>query len=285
MNIAIASGKGGTGKTLVATNLARCAMSAEVLLDCDVEEPNDRLFLQSLVPCGSQDVHVDIPLVDGQRCNGCGACIKSCRFNALAMLAGHVVVFDELCHSCGACAYACAHGAIKWQKRHIGTIRSWETLRCVLHEGCLDVGVSMAVPLIRAVKRVEVPDGVLVLLDSPPGTSCPMVWTAVGCDGVLLVTEPTPFGYHDLELAVDTIREVGLPIAVVVNKDGLGTDAVDRLCETNAIPIIARIPYDPFIARSYARGHLIVDESDTYRSLFERLWKDLFQTFKEEPHA
>jgi len=281
MRIAIASGKGGTGKTLVAVNVARCADENVTLLDCDVEEPNDALFFQSLAIEETRDVTVNVPIVNESLCNGCRACVEACRFNALAVIAKKVLVFEELCHSCTACAYACPTQAISWKKKKIGTITKRRDKKFELLEGTLDVGVAMPVPLIRALKR-QISHEHTVLLDSPPGTSCPMIWTVLDCDAVVLVTEPTPFGLHDLQLAVEAMRVLQIPFAVVINKDGIGDNRVVQYCEEQSIRILTRIPHDLDIARAYAKGRFVVDELPHYQALFSQLWQNMNKLARKE---
>lgn len=275
MKIAVASGKGGTGKTLVATNLARTAPRSLTLIDCDVEEPNDALFFPQADLEVQTEQFVDIPQIDSKLCTACGRCVKACRFNALALLAKEILVFEELCHSCGSCAFACPEGAISWKQRLIGQIswRNAESLRLI--EGRLEVGVALPVPLIQALKKEARRSSKWTLFDSPPGTSCSMVAAALDTDAVLLVTEPTPFGLHDLRLAVETTRILQLRTAVILNKTGIGTDEVERYCQAENIPLLAKIPYDKQIARLYAQGSLIVDQLPAYRELFELLWLDI----------
>ena len=223
MIIAIASGKGGTGKTLVSVNLARSVSSPVLLLDCDVEEPNDHVFLHGRNTV-AEETTIKVPVVDGSLCNGCGVCSSVCTFNAIAVIARQPLVFGELCHACGACMLFCPRKAISEQDHRIGAVETFVDGNITLVQGQLDVGVSLAVPLIRAVKRKIPREAVdaLVIVDSPPGTSCPMVWTVSGCDAVVLVAEGTPFGLHDLQLAVAAVGEIGVPFGVVLNKVGVG---------------------------------------------------------------
>ena len=275
MKIAIASGKGGTGKTLVSVNLAVTNSKETLLLDCDVEEPNDRVFFDELSQSHTRRVSIKIPRIDNSVCISCKACVNACQFNALAMLADRVMIFDELCHACGACAYVCPPGAISWIDKPIGTITGWAGSSVNLIQGQMDVGISMPVPLIRELKKEALYSHETVILDSPPGTSCPMVWTVLGCDAALLVTEPTPFGLHDLQLAVDTIRTMGMPFGVVINKDGIGDDQVDSYCNQEHIPIMGRIGYDLMIAKTYARGKIFVEQLEHYRAIFSSIWDNI----------
>ena len=228
MILAVASGKGGTGKTSISVNLAKVLDFPVQLLDCDVEEPNAHLFLHgSLI--GEEEVSIAVPKIDATACNACDECVDFCQFNALVSFCGAPLVFPELCHGCGGCTLVCSRNAISEESFRIGTVRTLVDGNITLNSGCLDVGVSLASTLVHAVKaRLE--DGVTAILDAPPGTACPAVATLRGADYVVLVTEPTPFGLHDLKLAVDTVRELRLPFGVVINRVGIGDDRVQRFC-------------------------------------------------------
>ena len=275
MKVAIASGKGGTGKTFVTVNLARSHMHPLVVLDCDVEEPNSNLFLTGELVARHR-YSIMVPQVDASTCNGCGMCADVCEYNAIAVIAGKPLVFEDLCHACGGCAVFCPQEAMTEVPCEIGTItiRQAGTIRLV--EGLLDVGKALAVPLIRAVQNCgKSTAGSIVLLDAPPGTTCPIVRTIGDCDVVVLLAEPTAFGLHDLHLAVDTVREVGIPFGVVINKDGLGDTRVDDFCREAAIPILGKIPHDRQIAQAYANGDIVVDSLPQYRQLFSSLWANI----------
>ncbi len=252
VQIAIASGKGGTGKTTLAVALAQSFDRPVTLLDCDVEEPNASLFL-TLENQMEKSVFVPIPEVDASRCTGCGKCAELCEFNALAVAGRSVLVFSELCHSCGGCARICPEHAITEQPRSIGTIRKGQSGTIQLIEGRLNIGCAMAPPVIRAVKK-EAASAPLVLIDCPPGTSCPMVTSITGADFVILVTEPTPFGLHDLTLAVETVRLLNLPFGVVINRADAGDDRVVRYCREQNIRLLLKIPELRKIAELYSRG-------------------------------
>ncbi len=271
MIIAVASGKGGTGKTFVSAHLARIISGGATLLDCDVEEPNDHIFIPARTT-SSKVVSVEVPEVDSSLCDGCGECSQVCEFNAIAMVAKTPMIFDELCHACGGCVLFCPRKAMHGKKHRIGEVEIGEWEGITLVQGQLDVGVALAVPLIREVKR-QLPQGEdhISIVDCPPGTSCPMVWSVSDCDVVVLVTEPTPFGLHDLTLAVDTLREVDIPFGVVINKDGIGDDRVLDYCRQQEIPVLARIPHDRRIATAYARGQLVSDSLLEYRVVFHNL--------------
>lgn len=274
MIIAIASGKGGTGKTTVALNLARVHSGAVQLLDCDVEEPNAHLFLKG-TPCGEPEVvTLQVPEIDEALCDGCGACSSFCAYKALAVLAKRVLVFPEMCHGCGGCMRVCSKGAIREIPKRIGVVETLQAGSITLIQGRLDVGVAMAPPLIRAVKA-HIPKEGDAILDAPPGTSCPVIATLRETDYVVLVTEPTPFGLHDLTLAIAVVRELGIPFGVVVNRAGSGDERVQAYCRTEGIALLAEIPDDRRVAEAYSRGELAVEAVPEYIKIFQRLWEAL----------
>jgi MinD superfamily P-loop ATPase len=271
MIITIASGKGGTGKTTVALNLARVHSGAVQLLDCDVEEPNAHLFLKG-TPCGEPEVvTLQIPEIDESLCDGCGACSSFCAYKALAVLAKRVLVFPEMCHGCGGCKLICPTGAIREIPKRIGVVETLHAGSITLIQGRLDVGVAMAPPLIRAVKA-HIPKEGDAILDAPPGTSCPVIATLRETDYVVLVTEPTPFGLHDLTLAIAVVRELGIPSGVVVNRAGSGDERVQAYCRTEGIALLAEIPDDRRVAEAYSRGELAVEALPEYRAIFQALF-------------
>ncbi len=269
MNLAIASGKGGTGKTTVSLNLAKALGSPVQLLDCDVEEPNGHLFLKGTVR-GQETVGIPVPEVDESLCDACGECGRFCQYNAIVSLKTRPLVFPELCHGCGGCAEVCPRQAIRETNRRIGVVETLESGQITLVQGRLDVGVAMAPPLIRAVKA-RIHDGIPAILDTPPGTSCPVITTLQGADFVVLVTEPTPFGLHDLTLAVEMVWALGIPFGVAVNRVGIGDERIHRFCNEQRIPILLEIPDDRRIAEAYSRGTLMVDALPEYRGCFESL--------------
>lgn len=271
MIIAVASGKGGTGKTTVAANLARVAGTDVTLLDCDVEEPNAQLFLKG-DPVGTPErVTISVPEVNEAVCDGCGACGRFCAYKALAVLGKRVLVFPELCHGCGGCLRVCSKGALRELPQRVGVVETFRAGDVTLVQGKLDVGVALAPPLIRALKaKISVPGD--TILDAPPGTSCPVVATLRETDYAVLVTEPTPFGLHDLELAVAVVRELQIPFGVVINRTGCGDDRVRDYCREAWIPVLAEIPDDRRVAEAYSRGLLAVDALPEYRDVFQKLW-------------
>lgn len=278
MIIAIASGKGGTGKTTVSVNLARTIGSDVHLLDCDVEEPNVHLFLKGRV-VGNDIVTIPIPEVDESLCDACGECGRFCVYHAIVSFGSTPLVFPELCHGCGGCALVCPRTAIHETGRRIGVVETRDAESITLIQGRLDIGVAMAPPLIRAVKA-RLKEGKTAILDAPPGTSCPVIATVRGADFVLLVTEPTPFGLNDLRLAVDMLRELSLPFGVVVNRMGAGDDRVHGFCREEDIPILLELPDDRRIAEAYSRGELVVDALPEYRPHFETLLRNIGESGK-----
>jgi MinD superfamily P-loop ATPase len=269
MILAVASGKGGTGKTTVSVNLARTLGSEVRLLDCDVEEPNAHLFLEGDLR-GEETVSIPVPSVDESLCDGCGECSRFCEYHAIASFGATPLLFPEMCHGCGGCAKVCPRKAIREVEKRIGVVETMHAGNITLIHGRLDIGVAMAPPLIRAVKARQ-RNCVHAILDAPPGTSCPVIATLRGADLVVLVTEPTPFGFHDLRLAVDMVRALGIPFGVVINRVGIGDERVHAFCRKENIPVLLEIPDDRRIAEAYSRGRLIVEALPEYRGLFESL--------------
>lgn len=269
MIVAVASGKGGTGKTTVAVNLARALGSKVSLLDCDVEEPNAHLFLGGALE-GEDTVAVPVPIVDKSLCDGCGECGRVCEYRAIVSVGRAPLIFPEMCHGCGGCAIACPTKAIREEGRRIGVVRTFRADDVTLIEGRLDVGVAVPSPVIRAVKS-RARNGVPAIVDAPPGTSCPVIAAVRGSDFVVLVTEPTPFGLHDLQLAVEMVRALGIPFGVVVNRVGIGDGRVHAFCGKEDIPVLLEVPDDRRIAETCSEGRLILDALPQYRSLFESL--------------
>jgi MinD superfamily P-loop ATPase len=269
MKIAIASGKGGTGKTTLAVALAQAWDGPVQLLDCDVEAPNASIFL-SLENSSEQTVSVPIPVVDSSRCTGCGKCSAVCEFNALAVAGKTVLVFEELCHSCGGCARICPEQAITEQPCAIGKIRSGQFGTIRLTEGRLDIGRAMAPPLIRAVKKNADP-ALPVLIDCPPGTSCPMITAVKDSNYAILVTEPTPFGLHDLTLAVETMRLLKLPFGVVINRADSGDNRVVEYCKNENIRLLVQIPESRKIAEATSRGETLLSAKPALKGALQEI--------------
>jgi len=268
--IAIASGKGGTGKTTIATNLAKAAVEKGMTVkyvDCDVEEPNGHIFLKPQIE-NRKDVMVSVPQVDKDKCTGCGKCGEVCQYGAIVHLGDkNVLTFDNLCHSCGGCWLLCPEQAIKQKQIKIGQVESGKAGNVNFIHGVLSVGSVRSVSLIRQLKQaVDSED--LVIFDVPPGTSCPVVESLKGADFVLLVTEPTPFGLHDLRCAVELVRKMGPSFGVVINRDGCGDDKVERYCEDENIEILMRVKDDRRIAEAYSVGKMIVDVLPEYICAF-----------------
>jgi MinD superfamily P-loop ATPase len=280
MIVAIASGKGGTGKTTVSVNLARMLGSDVRLLDCDVEEPNVHLFLKGSTT-KEEIINIPIPQVDESLCDGCGECGIFCEFHAIVTFGTAPLVFPEMCHGCGGCMKVCPQKAIREINKRIGVVETVQAGNITLIQGRLDVGVAMAPPLIRAVKD-RLQDDLPAILDAPPGTSCPVIATLRVTDFVVLVTEPTPFGLHDLKLAVDMVRELGISFGVVINRVGIGDNRVHNYCTEQNIPVILEIPDDRRIAEAYSRGELIVESLPEYRGLFLSLIEKTLKSINVE---
>jgi len=276
LKIAVASGKGGTGKTTIATNLALILseMGKSVqILDCDVEEPNCHIFLnpeiESTIP-----VTTPLPKVMEEKCTGCGICAEVCEFSAIAIIKGSVLIFPELCHGCGACTLFCPEGAITEISKQVGMVEKGKSNGIRFIHGLLNIGELMSPAVIAGVKKAA-GDEEIVILDSPPGTSCPVIEAVKDADFVLLVTEPTPFGLNDLELAVGMVKVLGIPFAVAVNRSDVGNEDVKKYCEREHIDIVLEIPDDRRIAEAYSRGDMIIHAVPDYRQAFETCWEKI----------
>lgn len=272
MNIAIASGKGGTGKTTISLCLASYYADKEIsvaLLDCDVEEPNANLFLQSEVR-EIVETNVLIPSVDNSLCTGCGKCGDICEYSAIVLIKGKPLVLKEMCHSCGGCFLVCPEKAITEVKRPTGVIELGEINGIEYAGGRLNIGEAMSPPLIKDVKEYY-PGAVVRIMDSPPGTSCPVIESVRGCDFLLLVSEPTPFGLNDLKLAAEMARAMGIPFGVVENRASAGNDRLSEFCRNESIPLIASIPNTREIAVRYSRGDSVSYIKENYRNELEKI--------------
>ncbi|MGB3209761.1 MAG: ATP-binding protein [Desulforhopalus sp.] len=273
MIISIASGKGGTGKTTVATNLALSLGQGTRVLDCDVEEPNAHLFLYPEIT-ETEDVYSFIPIVDDDLCTACKKCAEICRFRALTVVANKVLVFPELCHSCGGCVEVCPENAITEGKRLLGVMESGHCGAIGFSQGCLRVGEAMSPPLIKKVRSNQA-GAKTVIVDAPPGTSCPVIAAMKGSDFVLMVTEPTPFGLHDLKLAVEAVKVLGIPSGLIINRSDMGDEGVSEYAEREGLPILMEIPFDRRIAEAYSCGKPIVEImpewGEAFRALHRRI--------------
>lgn len=281
LTVSVASGKGGTGKTTVAVNLALSLKDSRPVqfLDCDVEEPNAHFFLKPRIE-SSGDVTTLVPEIDDSLCDYCGTCARVCAYNALAVVKDAVLVFRELCHGCGACAHLCPRGAIREVPQRVGVIEWGRAGDIEFLQGRLNIGRAMSPPVIRALKRRRDP-GKTVIIDAPPGTSCPVVDSVRHSDLCLLVTEPTPFGLHDLELAAGAAKALGIARGVVINRadGGPGDDRIKAFCAEEDIPVLMTIPFDRRIAEAYSRGETILEAdpsaAERFVGLYEAIWKAL----------
>jgi len=284
MKIAIASGKGGTGKTTVAVNLALSLEDVQ-LFDCDVEEPNCHLFfgfgLEKV-----EDVNIPVPLVDKNKCDFCGKCSEFCQYNAIAVLPKDVLVFPALCHGCGGCTLVCPQEAITEENRSIGIIEKNkdETGNLVFYRGLLNIGEPMASPVINALQK-HIDADKTAIIDAPPGTACPVIASIGDTDYCILVTESTPFGFHDLKLAVDVVRILGIPFGVIINRSDIGDERVEQYCIEEGIPILMKIANDRNIARLYSEGIPFVKRMPEWKESFVRMFKMIRSEINEEVMA
>jgi MinD superfamily P-loop ATPase len=280
MIISIASGKGGTGKTTVATNLALSLEGDVQLLDCDVEEPNAHLFIRPHIQ-ETETVTTPVPEVDMEKCTLCGKCGEICQFKAILVIGETVLPFHELCHSCGGCVLVCPEKALLEVRRELGIIERGERNELEFIHGKLRVGEAMSPPLIRKVREYTRPDA-LTIIDAPPGTSCPVIASMKGADFVLLVTEPTPFGLHDLKLAVGAVTLLGIPCGLVVNRSDMGDDHVREYAKDEGLPILMEIPFDRRIAESYSKGEPLVDAMHEWKKRFVELYDQIEQMVSQK---
>ncbi len=266
MKIAVLSGKGGTGKTTVSASLAFALDSCQYI-DCDVEEPNGAIFLKPVLQ-ETHEVKVPVPEVDPAKCNGCGNCARACQFHALAVIKDKVLLFAEICHHCGACRLSCPAGAIQEAHRVIGVVEAG-TGGTFLH-GRLNIGEPISIPVIRELKQ-RMANHLPVVLDCPPGASCQVVQTIDGCDYCILVTEPTPFGLHDLKIAVELVKKMKIPYGVVINKATGDQRMIQEFCKENGIEVLMEIPFSREVAENYSKGILPVQADPAWISRFQEV--------------
>jgi MinD superfamily P-loop ATPase len=277
--VAVASGKGGTGKTTVAVSLALCAGAGAQLLDCDVEEPNAHIFINPEIRA-KEPVNTPVPFLDEGKCTECGKCSGICEFKAIAFLKKPLFI-SELCHSCGLCAKICPEGAIKEVDKNIGTLELGKKGDIEFVSGCMNVGTAMSPPVIRAVKnRLDSSD--FRIIDCPPGTACPFVTSVKNADFVLLVTEPTPFGLHDMKLAIKVLKQLKLKFGIIVNKSISDEDCIGKHCSTEKIPLMMRIPEERKIAEAYSRGVSLLESMPEIKIKFETLIADIKKIVQEK---
>jgi len=278
MIISVASGKGGTGKTTVATNLALSINDRVQFLDCDVEEPNAFIFLKPKIS-NSKAISIPVPKIDKSKCNLCGKCKNICSYNAIAVLENKILTFPHLCHGCGGCSILCPEGAITEIGKEIGIVETGNLDNIEFVQGRLNIAEVMSPPLIRAVKKSINLNGV-VIIDAPPGTSCPVIEAVKNSGFCILVTEPTPFGFNDLVLAVDVLKKLNIPFGVVINRSDIGDDKLDNYCNKENIPILMQIPFKKEIAVAYSEGIPIVDVFPEYKTEFGILYKQIIRLIK-----
>ncbi len=269
MEIAVVSGKGGTGKTTVAVSLALSTKGTH-LLDADVDEPNCSLFL-GLENKVIGTSNIMIPVIDKEKCTLCGKCNESCQYNALFKMPDEILLFDKMCHGCGVCSYVCPEDAISEKPRVVGKILEGKSEDLLFHYGELIVGEELTTPVISRLKEEIKDDDKIVIIDSPPGSACPMVETVSDCDYIIVVSEPTPFGLSDMKVVIETLRIMNKKFGVIINKDGVGDKELERYCENENIPILMKIPFDLEIARNYSTGKNLVDIFPNYRTEFRNL--------------
>ncbi|MEA3503925.1 MAG: ATP-binding protein [Bacteroidota bacterium] len=286
--IAVASGKGGTGKSTVSVNLfqtIRAVTDKTVqIIDCDVEEPNDKIFLKDIKPAYQEPVEVLIPKINSDRCTFCGKCVDVCSYNAILMVKGisHIKVMDDLCHSCGACTYFCPEDkVITEHKKRLGSVNAFTFLdekEPTFFEGRLDVGEALAVPVIKETKNKSTDDGITII-DAPPGTSCPAMEVVEDADYTILVGEPTPFGMNDLKIMLETVQKMKRNVGVIINRADVGTDELEKYLIEQNVDVLAKIPFKKQIAETYSNGDLLVDNIPEIKELFIDVWNKINKNY------
>lgn len=271
MIISVASGKGGTGKTLIATSLALSIGKNAQLLDCDVEEPNSHIFIKPQ-NIKTEKVMVMVPRVDESLCNYCGKCSEVCEFNSIVVANKKILIFDNLCHACGGCLLFCPQKAMREESREIGKLETGNGGGIQIVSGVLNVSEAMAIPVISAVKK-KMDKSKTVIIDSSPGTSCPMVEAIKGSDYCLLVTESTPFGLNDLSLAYEVTKKMGIPAGLIINKYDNSFVELEEYCRRENLPILLKIPEERRIAEAYSRGESLVEALPEYKKKFVELFE------------
>jgi MinD superfamily P-loop ATPase len=275
MIISVASGKGGTGKTTIATNLAVSIGSGVQLLDCDVEEPNAHLFLKPEIQ-HTETISTPVPEIDKKKCSLCRKCVDICRFKVIAIAGQTILTFPELCHSCGGCLVVCPEEAISETGRELGILETGARQHIDFVHGRLRVGEAMSPPLIQKVRSLVKPE-IVNIIDAPPGTSCPVIAAMKETEFVLMVTEPTPFGLHDLKLAVEAVKLLDIPCGLVINRADIGNDDVRQYAQVESLDILMEIPFDRKIAEAYSEGRMIVEELPEWRPKFLAMFNQIEQ--------
>ena len=278
MIISVASGKGGTGKTTVSTNLALSIENVQ-FIDCDVEEPNANIFLKAKID-NSKPISVSHPNIDKSKCDYCGKCSDFCAYNAIAVVPKNIIVFPELCHSCGGCELICPNEAVNWNNRVIGKVEHGQAKGIDFYQGLLNVGEMQAIPVIKALKR-KIDKNKNVIIDVPPGTSCPVIESIVGSNYCILVTEPTPFGLYDLKLAVEVVRHLKIPFGVIINRDGIGDNKVEYYCQKENIPVLLKVPDRRKIAYLYSKGIALASKSTEWHEMFGLVYNQIQEEVKK----
>lgn len=281
MIISVASGKGGTGKTTISTSLAVSLPDKVQLLDCDVEAPNAHLFLNPEID-KTEAVNAPVPLIDLARCTFCRKCMDICRFGAITVMKKNILVFKDHCHSCGGCLEVCPEKAISQGFRSIGSVETGHKKKVSFVQGRLEIGQVMAPPVIKKVRNYA-DQQYITIIDAPPGTSCPVITAVNKTDFVILVTEPTPFGLHDLKLAVETVQELNIPFGIVINRAGMGDNKVLEYANQNSIPILMELPFEKKMAQIYSTGGILANELPDLKQQFRDMYEKIQSIVSKRP--